>query len=134
MLGACSGASSQECCGKGFREIFPEIRCRAPELTLLEDEWNLGKDFVGKREHEHRVRELCGEGRKLIVFIILFALLGRTTVTGSKYLVFVFLFPSSHTSSSSHLYHLPVLCPEVAFVIKSHLPLFLETLLFLPLL
>lgn len=67
MLEARSGASSQECCGKGLREIFPKIRCRAPELTLSEHQWSLGKDFVGKREHEHRVRgNYVAKGESLV--------------------------------------------------------------------
>lgn len=102
----------------------------APELSLLKHQLDLSKDFVGKREHEHRGRQNYVENGENCVFIILFALMGRITVTGPKYLLFF--------SFSLHI-HPPLppmasLCtvPEVAFVTKPHLPLFLRTLLFLP--
>lgn len=43
---------------KDLREIFPEMRWvgGAPKLSLLKDQWGLGRDLVGKKDHELRGR------------------------------------------------------------------------------
>lgn len=96
----------------------------APALSLVGYQWDVGKDFLGKREHEHRGRANYVENGENLVFS-LFCLLLQDILLLLAQNIFCFFLSLFTYILHPDLYHFFVLCPEIAFVTKPHLPLFL---------